>query len=83
VKPYVEANSFTLLAELVAAGHGIARLPDYMAAQHELVRVLDELAPPPMAWHAVYPSSRHLSPKVRTLVELLERHFSKLSKARR
>jgi DNA-binding transcriptional LysR family regulator len=83
VKPAIEANSFSLLAELVAAGHGIARLPDYMASAHELRSVLDEFALPPLPWHVVYPSSRHLSPKVRTLVELLERHFAQLSKAPR
>jgi DNA-binding transcriptional LysR family regulator len=82
VKPYVEANSFTLLSQLIAAGHGIARLPDYMTGEHELCSILDEFAPPPLPWHAVYPSSRHLSPKVRALVELLERHLSKMSKER-
>src|SRR5687768_15382144 len=32
VRSHVEANSFVVLGELVASGHGIARLPDYMAA---------------------------------------------------
>jgi DNA-binding transcriptional LysR family regulator len=32
VRAHVEANSFVVLGELVARGHGIARLPDYMAA---------------------------------------------------
>jgi DNA-binding transcriptional LysR family regulator len=82
LRPYVEANSFVLLGELVARGHGIARLPDYMAGElaktHALRSILDSFAPPPMPWHAVYPSSRNLSPKVRALVDLLELRFSRM-----
>ena len=86
VNGHVEANSFTLLAELTAAGHGIARLPDYMAAElietHGLCSILDSFAPPPMPWHVVYPSSRNLSPKVRALVDILERRFAQMRKPR-
>jgi DNA-binding transcriptional LysR family regulator len=82
VHAHVEANSFALLGELVAAGHGIARLPEYMATKlqetHDLRSILDKFSPPATAWHVVYPSSRNLSPKVRALVEVLERHFSTL-----
>lgn len=84
VRPHVAANSFKLLAELVAAGHGVARLPNYMAAEppeaHGLRSVLDSFALPPMPWHVLYPSSRNLSPKVRALVELVERHFAQMRK---
>jgi DNA-binding transcriptional LysR family regulator len=74
------ANSFVLLGELAVAGHGLARLPRYLAAEalatRKLVSVLDRFLPDPVAWHAVYPSARNLSPKVRALVELLERRFA-------
>jgi LysR family transcriptional regulator for bpeEF and oprC len=86
VQGHVAVNSFGLLGQLVAAGHGIARLPDYMAAELEETRglrsILDGFSPPAMPWHVVYPSSRHLSPKVRALVEVLERHFSQMRKPR-
>jgi DNA-binding transcriptional LysR family regulator len=86
VNGHVEANSFTLLGELTAAGHGIARLPDYMAAEllegRRVCSILDTFAPPPLAWHVVYPSSRNLSPKVRTLVEILERRFAQMRNPR-
>lgn len=86
VRPHAEANSFTLLRELAAAGHGVARLPEYLAAESpgppRLREVLDTFAPPPMAWHAIYPSSRHLSPKVRALVDLLELGFSQMRNPR-
>ena len=89
VRAYAEANSFTLLRDLAAAGHGIARLPDYLASQlpqsdepRELRELLSGFAPPPMPWHVVYPSSRHLSPKVRAFVDLLELRLSQIRKPR-
>lgn len=79
VRAHAEANSFLLLRDLAANGHGLARLPDYLAAQatgrSKLVSLLDEFLPEPMPWHVVYPSARNLSPKVRALVELLEKGF--------
>jgi DNA-binding transcriptional LysR family regulator len=87
VRAHAEANSFALLHALAAAGHGIARLPDYLASQlsqadepSELRELLSPFAPPPMPWQVVYPSSRHLSPKVRALVELLQLRLSQLQK---
>jgi DNA-binding transcriptional LysR family regulator len=74
------ANSFTILRELAIADHGLTRLPHYLAQPSVdaglLKSVLDAFAPEPMPWHVLYPSSRHLSPKVRALVELLERTFA-------
>jgi DNA-binding transcriptional LysR family regulator len=73
------ANSFVLLAEMAAAGLGVARLPDYIARapprKDELRAVLVRFAPEPIDWHAVYPSSRNLSAKVRLFVDLLEQQF--------
>jgi DNA-binding transcriptional LysR family regulator len=55
-------------------------LPRYLAGvaveRGLLVSVLDDFLPEEMPWHAVYPSARHLSPKVRALVELLEQRFA-------
>ncbi len=80
VRVHAEANSFLVLRDLARGGHGLARLPSYFAAEPvqrgELVSVLDKYLPEPLPWHVVYPSARHLSPKVRALVELLERRFS-------
>jgi DNA-binding transcriptional LysR family regulator len=81
VRGRAEANSFVLLRELAVAGHGIARLPEYIAAEQasRLRLILDAFTPEPLPWHAVYPSARNLSPKVRALVDLLEARFSKLA----
>lgn len=74
------ASSFDLLRSMAVAGHGIARLPQQLGAEAvrsgALRTVLDAAAPPPIPLHVVYPSARHLSVKVRKLVELLEARFA-------
>jgi DNA-binding transcriptional LysR family regulator len=83
VRARAEANSFVLIRELAVAGHGIARLPEYIAAARgkQLTRILAAFTPAALPWHAVYPSARNLSPKVRALVALLEAKFAKLGPA--
>jgi DNA-binding transcriptional LysR family regulator len=80
VRARCEANSFVVLRDLAAAGLGIARLPDYIGGPayggRQLRVLLDRFTPPPLPWHAVYPSARHLSPKVRAFVALLEERFA-------
>lgn len=79
VRARSQANSFVVLRDLAIAGVGVARLPDYIGGpahdEGKLRPVLESFLPPPLPWHAVYPSSRHLSPKVRAMIELLERRF--------
>jgi DNA-binding transcriptional LysR family regulator len=81
VRARASANSFVLLRELAVAGLGVARLPEYIAAPAveggKLRAVLDAFQPPAMPWHAVYPSARHLSPKLRALVALVEEHYGR------
>jgi DNA-binding transcriptional LysR family regulator len=79
VKARAIANSFVVLRQLAAAGLGIARMPETLGNAQtggKLRTVLDAYAPPPIPLHAIYPSARHLSPKVRALVELLEKNFA-------
>jgi DNA-binding transcriptional LysR family regulator len=79
IKPRVLVNSYRLLGDYVAAGLGISFLPWVVAApllsRKLVVSVLDAYLRPAVAWHAVYPSARYLSLKVRAFVELLEAHF--------
>ncbi|AKV04411.1 Transcriptional regulator, LysR family [Labilithrix luteola] len=81
VRPHAGVNSFTLLCELAVAGHGVARLPEFLGERAlpagTLRTVLDAFVEPPYEWHAVYPSARHVSPKVRALIQV----FSELSAA--
>ncbi len=81
IKPRVMVNSYALLGEYVAAGLGLSFLPSPVAAplvkRKLVVSVLETYLRPPVAWHAVYPSSRHLSLKVRAFVELAEARFGR------
>ncbi|MCU0683492.1 MAG: LysR family transcriptional regulator [Polyangiaceae bacterium] len=80
VRARASANSFLILRRLAEAGHGVARLPELRGAAAlragTLRAVLDAFCPPPVPLHAVYPSARHVAPKVRALLELLEEHFA-------
>jgi DNA-binding transcriptional LysR family regulator len=75
VRGHVVANDFDLLHEGARDGLGIAMLP-YPRLQDDcktgrLVRLLPEWSAPSFPIHAVYPSTRHLSPKVRAFVDHL------------
>jgi DNA-binding transcriptional LysR family regulator len=77
----ISINSFTVLRELAIAGLGIARLPSFLAApalaEKSLRAVLRAYARE-QSFHALYPSSRHLSPRVRTFLEVLEAEFGRV-----
>ncbi len=74
VRARAALNSFNLLGELAAAGLGIARLPEFVGERAApgggLRTVLDAFVEPPYEWHAVYPSARNVSPKLRALLEV-------------
>ena len=65
---------------VLAGGAGIGRLPDFMArnaiARGELVRVLADLEPGSVEVHALYPSHRSLSAKVRVFIDALVAHMA-------
>jgi DNA-binding transcriptional LysR family regulator len=75
VRGRLVANDFDLLHEAAKDGLGVAMLP-YPRVQDDcrssrLMRVLPEWNAPAFPIHAVYPSTRHLSPKVRAFVDHL------------
>lgn len=75
VRGHLVANDFDLLHEAARDGLGIAMLP-YPRLHDDcksgrLVRVLPEWSAPSFPIHAVYPSTRHLSPKVRAFIDHL------------
>ena len=73
------ANNGAMLAALAISGAGIAYEPDFIVAPAvragRLVPLLRGYAPPSIAIHAMYPSRRHLSAKVRTFVDFLVARF--------
>ncbi|OUR75002.1 LysR family transcriptional regulator [Colwellia psychrerythraea] len=68
-------NSGYSLIDAALKGLGIVQLPDYYVQPHiqsgELVTLLDSYRVPDEGIWAVYPQNRHLSPKIRLLVDYL------------
>lgn len=68
-------NNGYSLTDAALKGLGIVQLPDYYVQQHiqrgELVTLLDSYRAPEEGIWAVYPQNRHLSPKIRLLVDYL------------
>ena len=71
----INANNGSLLAEMAAAGCGITRAPCFILQPFidsgQLRRLLPERPPETLPIHAVYPTRRHLSAKVRALTQFL------------
>lgn len=73
------ANNFDLVRDAAIAGHGIALVPASQCCdairQGRLEMVLPEWTSPLVQISAVYPSPRHLSPKLKAMLDLLEERF--------
>lgn len=71
----VSANNSLLLRELLVAGTGIGALPSFLAApalaSGQLQQVLPDHHYPQRIVYAVYPTQRHLQPKVRAFIDFL------------
>lgn len=69
-------NDFDLVHGAALTGLGLALLPAYLCLDDirakRLERVLRDWEAPPTPIHVVYPSARHVSPKVKTFVEHLQ-----------
>lgn len=69
-------NSGQAVLDAALRGAGLCQLPDYYVLEHlkrgALVSLLDAHQPPNTAVWALYPQQRHLSPKVRKLVDYLK-----------
>ena len=75
----IHANSGQALLDAARKGMGIVQLPDYYVdpwiASGDLVPVLTKYQPSDEGIWALYPTNRHLSPKIRMLVEHLGRYL--------
>jgi DNA-binding transcriptional LysR family regulator len=73
VRGRLVVNDFEYLDQAAREGLGIAMLPINRCAEdlehRRLRRVLGEWCSPEIPLHAVYPSTRHLSPKVKAFLE--------------
>lgn len=76
-------NSGQAVLDAALRGLGLCQLPDYYVLEHlrngTLVSLLDNHQPPNTAVWALYPQQRHLSPKVRQLVDFLKQGLARRS----
>jgi DNA-binding transcriptional LysR family regulator len=76
LSPRLTANDMDLLRAVVIAGLGVGALPAFQCVEDlrakRLLRVLPDWSAPSVPIHAVYPSTRHLSPKVKTFLDHLQ-----------
>ncbi|QIZ75736.1 LysR substrate-binding domain-containing protein [Ferrimonas lipolytica] len=81
VKGSLQCNSGKALLDAALLGIGIVQLPDYYVAEHlkqgTLVEVLRPFRQEDDGIWAVYPHNRHLSPKIRLLLEHLDHELNR------
>ncbi|MFB9948088.1 LysR family transcriptional regulator [Rhizobium puerariae] len=81
VRTVMTCNNMEALRQMAISGIGIACMPDFLAraplSDGRLATILDEHLDAPGLFHIIWPSNRHLSPKVRAFVDFLsERLFA-------
>ena len=79
VKGRMSANSGDMLRVAALRGHGFVHLPTFIVGDDlkagTLVSVLEPYISQDLTLNAVYPTARHLSPKVRAFVDFLAERF--------
>jgi DNA-binding transcriptional LysR family regulator len=80
IAPRLTVNVFELMFDSACESVGIAAIPDYLCteqlAKGRLVRVLPKWSGAELPVHAVYPSTRQLSPRVVEFVGLLRQRLA-------
>lgn len=73
------SNNAQMELAMVKAGHGICRLPEFAMEQEMKENALEILfsdyPSPIINVYAIYPSRKHLSPKVRCFIDLMVEHM--------
>ncbi|KAF7781298.1 hypothetical protein PRUB_b0467 [Pseudoalteromonas rubra] len=86
VRQRILCNNGHMQTAMARDGIGIARLPafyvDTFIAQQQLITLFPDYPQPEVNVYVVYPSRRHLSPKVRHFIDLLSEHFEQIVKSR-
>lgn len=79
VKGNLRCNSGPVLLDAALKGLGIVQLPDYYVQDHieqgKLIGLLSQYNEPDDGIWAIYPQNRHLSPKVRLLVDFFDQYL--------
>lgn len=80
LQPYLQASSGEYLLDAAVEGHGIVLMPTFIAHREiergSLVTLFSNYQFPQLNAYAIYPHTRHLSQRVRTLVDFLAERFS-------
>jgi len=80
----VRCNSGYGLVDAALKGIGLIQLPDYYVQSHldngQLMRMLERYQGPEEGIWALYPNNRHLSPKIRLLVDYLAENLAPMGK---
>ena len=75
VTPKLLSNSACMELAMVLAGHGVCRLPEFVMEEamrsQKLSILFSDYIAPTIDVYAIYPSRKHLSPKVRCFIDLL------------
>ena len=73
------ANNGDFMRDMALAGPGIVQSPSFIAwqalASGDLVSLLDDFQPPPLAAWAVYPRNRYLPMRARAFIDFLVERF--------
>ncbi len=71
IEPRAIVNDFAVLEQMVLEGLGVALLPNYVARSPKLIRILPKWSVPSVELHAIYPSHRGATPKMRAFLDWL------------
>ena len=71
IQPRAIVNDFAVLEQMVLEDIGVALLPNYVACSSKLIRILPKWSVPSVALHAIYPSHRGATPKMRAFLDWL------------
>lgn len=79
IQPAARTNSGDTCRMAALQGHGIVLQPDFLVgadlASGDLVELMPEYRSIELGIHALYPTRRHVSPRVRLLIEFLAESF--------
>ena len=79
IVPYLKASNGEFLRDAAVAGLGIILMPTFIIYQEiergALIPLLTEFHAPQLTAYAIYPQTRHLSQRVRALVDFLIKRF--------
>ncbi|EJN6959015.1 LysR family transcriptional regulator [Photobacterium damselae] len=81
VRPRVKTNDGNIELAMTLAGQGICRLPEFYIADNlktgQLEILFEDLPETEVNVYLLYPSRKHLSPKVRCFIDLIEEMLAK------